>query len=461
MISYTKLTAVTALLAGLIVSGCTGSPVITDITIECVSSSECEDGELCTTPLCEAGKCTYLSAPDGQVCELNSLDGICLSRTCRLDICGIPSPIGAFHPILSINPENSCEICDPARSTIHWSAVDCSAEATSQCDEGICDATQMGGTCQGRECCDVTSLWDGTGTAPSCDLGSTGTTGACNELGQCVGCSSPEECETGAQCLDWDCNSDMACVATTQATGLCDFSMPDASVITNGGVCVAGDCLRICLAPEDCPSGTYCNADRVCLNTLPSGSRCTDADQCSSGFCEPAAVPTSDATAYCAVRDCVECEGANALGSCVALTTPECGGYILSEVIADPVLVTLSGDVGTLHFDFSADPLPLTQVALFVGYIETGVIGFTIVRDASGVNFDLTQGSFVTGTPAVAGEYTASIESDGTAATVTMYNSFQGAMLHEGFAYTGVVVVGINDYFTPEEFTRAMTVTTE
>jgi hypothetical protein len=138
----------------------------------------------------------------------------------------------------------------------------------------------------------------------------------------------------------------------------------------------------------------------------------------------------------------------------------DAGLYVLSSAVADPVPVTLDGDVGTLQFTLTTNPVPNEPSATLLGFLTGGTIALNVANDVTGVNYNLVQGVQVTGDPAAPGEYRVVDDNgDGTSLTITFYNEFSGSTIRVDGDYTATVSVSDNEYFVVEEFARDVTVT--
>ena len=136
--------------------------------------------------------------------------------------------------------------------------------------------------------------------------------------------------------------------------------------------------------------------------------------------------------------------------------------YFLSSAVADPVPVSLDGDLGVLTFTLTSNPIPTEPSATLLGYLTGGTIALNVANDETGVNYNLVQGVQVTGTPAAPGEYSvvdSSASGDGTELTIAFYNEFNDSTISAGGDYTATVSVLDNQYFVVEEFMRDVTVT--
>ena len=130
----------------------------------------------------------------------------------------------------------------------------------------------------------------------------------------------------------------------------------------------------------------------------------------------------------------------------------------LSGIVADPVPVTIQGDIGTLNFNFSGDPLASDNALDMKLLLSNGTIFLNVVATETGTTYDLVGGTLVTVTPADSGQFQVSADETGGVVTVRFFNEFQGAAIVSGGAYSAVVNVNANDYFKTEEFSRGVQV---
>jgi hypothetical protein len=131
----------------------------------------------------------------------------------------------------------------------------------------------------------------------------------------------------------------------------------------------------------------------------------------------------------------------------------------LSNVIPNPVSVKLSGDIGTITYDFQAQPLPVEYAETLKAMINDCVISLTVMNNEGGVNYVLTNGTLVSSAPIAEGEYSPEAAADGTSLTVAFFNNFSGASIRVDGDYSAAVSVSANDFFATEEFGRSVTVT--
>ena len=130
----------------------------------------------------------------------------------------------------------------------------------------------------------------------------------------------------------------------------------------------------------------------------------------------------------------------------------------LSGIVADPVPVAIQGDVGTLTFDFTGDPLALDNAADMKLLLSDGTIFLNVAATETGTNYDLIGGTLVEVTPTGSGQYQVSADETGAIVTVRFFNDFQGSTIVLGGMYSAVVNVNANDYFKTEEFSRGVQV---
>jgi hypothetical protein len=131
---------------------------------------------------------------------------------------------------------------------------------------------------------------------------------------------------------------------------------------------------------------------------------------------------------------------------------------VLSEVIPDPVPVSLSLTTGTMIFDFTSHPLDLSRKFEMEKVLFTGTFGVTVTDDATGATYDITQGVAIMTPPDEAGEYLVAVSEDGKTVTVSFYYWFQGHTFNAGGDYSATVDVLENDFFETETFVKQVTV---
>jgi len=145
-----------------------------------------------------------------------------------------------------------------------------------------------------------------------------------------------------------------------------------------------------------------------------------------------------------------------ALTACTAITDfemPTGEKYDLGLNISSttPLVVTLAGDgTGSLVLAMTTEPLPDTgdDNATLLALLDDGTVSLTVQNDAL-VAFELLgNGTRVTTTPAVAGQYTLSIDETRMNLSIQFYNeAADGSAFQTGQGYTATIEVLDNAYF--------------
>jgi hypothetical protein len=247
-----------------------------------------------------------------------------------------------------LNPDNPCQVCDPARDSASWSSND-----DAPCDDGlfctvedICQAGVCAGSerqCENGIACDgvAVCLEDDDGCSPNenqcegetlCDV----VTDSC--VTTCDGCAIDGVClpagmaATGNPCLI--CNPEASATSLSAAEGQpCGASEGECSA---PDTCNAeGQCLPNHLesgAPcgaavaNDCDAADACDGNGQCVprraengTSCEDGSFCTVGDQCQGSTCVGGGPRNCAANERCSDDDgsCV-CAGCTIAGSCVA-----------------------------------------------------------------------------------------------------------------------------------------------
>ena len=130
----------------------------------------------------------------------------------------------------------------------------------------------------------------------------------------------------------------------------------------------------------------------------------------------------------------------------------------LSGIVTDPVPVTIQGDLGTLTFNFSGDPVVSDNALDMNLLLSDGTIFLSVTATETGTSYDLLSGILSEVTPSGSGQYQVSADETGAFVTVRFFNNFQGATIVPDGAYSAVVNVNANDYFKTEEFSRGVQV---
>ena len=313
----------------------------------------CSDGDVCT----ESDQCS------GGACAATPKDCSAFNDACNLGACDAMTGFCVATPNLSNPPcddGNPCTENDQcAAGVCDGAAKDCSA-AGDQCNDGVCDSGT--GACEPTPKADGVSCSDGDVCTEfdQCSSGACAATpkdcsslndacnlGACDAMsGSCVAtpnlsnppcddgnpCTVNDQCAAGVcagsakdcsaagdQCNDGTCNAGSgACEPTPKSDGtVCS----DGDVCTEGDQCAGGICEA---TPKDCSAaGDQCN-DGVCNagtgaceaspavngTSCDDGNLCTEADQCSAGFCEGSAKDCSGEGDDCNDAACNAATGA-------------------------------------------------------------------------------------------------------------------------------------------------------
>lgn len=198
-----------------------------------------DDGNLCTGDICNgSGVCEHKNKANGTTCGAGL---VCYSGSCGKE-CFIN---GQFYAASTKNPNNPCEICNPAQSTTAFSPR---ANGTICNDDNACTKVD---TCQKGKCI---------GSDP-------------------VVCTALDTCHEAGIC--------------DPATGLCSNpDAPDGTVCDDGDactqtdICQVGTCMggnpKSCVALDECHDIGTCDSETgACTN--PSKA---DGETCSIGICE-------------------------------------------------------------------------------------------------------------------------------------------------------------------------------
>ena len=197
------------------------------------------------------------------------------------NVCGCPCNIdGTCVPAGMANPDNTCEVCEPALSDTAWSA----AGAGTSCDDGLTCTAE--GACDGAGACVPGVL-----QPDACFIA-----GACVADGDANPANPCEWCDPLASDADWSANDGAVC---DDADGL------DCTGVCQGGTCGSeprpGTCLvdGTCYADGDLNSAALCeqclsDLDRTQWSQAIVGTACDDGLACTPnsacgefGDCEP------------------------------------------------------------------------------------------------------------------------------------------------------------------------------
>ena len=311
------------------------------IVIECQDDLACDDGNPCTTDVCErdpdqlVGECKNTPVQDGVPCD----DGnACTTSACQSASCQTTDEVvceasDQCHDVGTCDPEtgtcsnperpkgtpcddaNACTQSDACNAGTCVGADPVVCEATDQChDPGSCD-TDTG------ICSPQTPRADGVG----CDDGNACTQSDACQAGVCVG-ADPVVCDLADQCHDPGfCNTDTGtCTAPTPKTN--GTGCDDGDACTQSDACQAGSCVGstpvVCPAPDQCHDPGSCNplTGTCSMPTKDDGVGCDDGNACTrSDACRAGACVGSNPVHCDAVDQCHEASICNPqTGTCSA-----------------------------------------------------------------------------------------------------------------------------------------------
>ena len=319
----------------------------------------CDDGNACTTELCETAKgCVFLPLPgtctDGEVCTVadGCSGGVCKAgpakdcndgEGCTADTC--VTGIGCLHTVIA-GPCDDGSVCTAGEACAtgkctggQWQACDdtnvctidtckdstgCIHAATGgPCEDGDLLCT-IGDVCGGGECkpgptltcddgqactsdsCDKAKGCLHTAKAGPCDDGNPCTSGDGCDGGDCKG-GSPTLCDDAKPCTLDACDAKAGCTASPST-----LPCSDGNVCTVGDVCGGAGCAPG--LPLACSDGNPCTDDScaptqgcVFLDNSAAcndGNACTKQDVCIKGVCQAATAGACDDANPCTSDSC-------------------------------------------------------------------------------------------------------------------------------------------------------------
>ncbi len=300
------------------ITGCGGN---------CTKPSDCGDANPCTDDSCVSGKCAFpantAACSDGNACTVSDL---CSGGTCKA---------GATKACSDGNP-CTADACDNKSG-------DCGhTPNVAGCDDG--NACTAGDVCGGGAC--------KAGKATDCSDGNPCTDDACDPTsGNCKSSSNTATCTDGNACTSGDvcaggtckpgaakgCDDGNPCTndACDPLSGVCSkvansAQCSDANDCTQGDLCSAGVCkpgaAKACDDKNVCTQDSCDAASGACVaapNAAPcdDGSKCTQADKCTAGSCQPGTAKVCDDGQACTIDSCSPGDG-----SCVFAPKIGCGG---------------------------------------------------------------------------------------------------------------------------------------
>lgn len=325
----------------------------------CINNSDCPLENLCTTPLCVLGTCSYVPVvctpldqchlagicnpvnglctnpekPDGSTCDT----GVpCFTNdTCQSGVCMNGTPVTCTNPgICQLSP-GTCgnNICNYPTAP-----DDTPCGPNSTCQGGICVSTSQ---CQTGADCPVQTCQTATCPAGTCIYTTSpdGTTCGFNNVcsnGMCVECTVDSNCPEIDVCIIATCTPNHTCNFTprdcssggTNCTiNYCDpINNPDTGCVhrPTNDLCGCGD---QCKLPVCGPNG--CMLELLTGTPCDDGSACTTKDTCNNGECSginTCIAPNTCSTASCATGQCIItgncvcpefCDNASPTGTCL------------------------------------------------------------------------------------------------------------------------------------------------
>jgi len=345
------------------------------------TTTVCSDGNQCTADTCNTttGACEFDSVPrEGAACTI--IGPACVTNSCQSGVCAQAAVAGCLisntcYPDGTLNPANSCEVCNAASDQTDWSAV----AATTACNDGLFCTT--GDTCDGAGTCGGAPL-DCSSAATECFSGT-----ACDEANDvcipanpepqgtaCGGdlCTNNGMCNGGGICtgmavscaqFDTECTvgvcdlTDGSCAAVNRLDGTgCD----DGVACTSGDTCTAGSCGGTAVDCSGLNSACVvgvCDATTGACGTSPvneggacdDADACTDIDLCAAGVCAGTAAVVCDDGNSCSGDTCdptLGCvftplaDGSACTDDALSCTTDACNAGVCENTLATGCLIT-------------------------------------------------------------------------------------------------------------------------
>jgi len=267
--------------------GCQFVDVDCSSAAECCSTSDCDDGNVCTTNSCVNGQCLYTanSAPcnDGQFC--NGAD-TCSNRSCSLHAgTPCPGPDGDGNCSESCNEgSGNCTAPDPNDSSCNDNNA---CTTNDRCLNGACSGAVIncndGQFCNGVETCNP-GVGCVEGTPPDCDDGVDCTVDGCDEENDtCVHFPDDSLCGSGSFCEGGlHCDAVLGCV--TGPVPDCDdgIACTEDRCDTDLDECVHEPLEDGCPDDNPCDGIEWCDPDQGCV---PGDSWMNAEPECRTNVC--------------------------------------------------------------------------------------------------------------------------------------------------------------------------------
>lgn len=279
-----------------VVSGKCAFSKIPKCGTSCSTSSECDDGNVCTTETCSSSVCESTSTAtsscsDGNACTIDDVCsfGVCKGKAtdcddgqwCTADSCALLSG-KCIHSDLSGIP------CDDNLA--------CTLQDV--CQNGKCQGLTK--KCQNYGFCLTSECESGSGAcvakflaAPCSDYNPCTVGDNCTK-GVCAG--TPKDCDDANPCTLDTCTSTGAC-ASAAIAGCGDLCSKDQDCTASGpcrsAVCEIGKCVSsplpvgvTCSDGLSCTLGDLCNANGECVGKIDT---CNDGNSCTVDWCSDSA----------------------------------------------------------------------------------------------------------------------------------------------------------------------------
>jgi hypothetical protein len=281
---------------------------------EC-ASEHCVDSRCCNVEC--AGSCGACSIATG-----SDVDGVCKildagsdgSPPCAPQVCDGRSPTCVACTFDSQCPSGTYCDRDGRCEAQKDRGAPCDLRAGSDCAQGGCRACSSG-YCSDGVCCDAQC----DGACEACVAALNGDVdGACLPIPADQDPDNECAADTEDSCLrDGWCDGDGACrafarIGTPCGATECSSGVVTGQVCTGGGdcerdevpcapyVCEGESCATECGDDDDCAATAFCTRGGTCAQKKDAGEACSEAGECSSGFC---------ADEVCCDRECqAQCE---------------------------------------------------------------------------------------------------------------------------------------------------------
>ena len=245
---------------------CTAGSCDTQLDAGCLIEGQCvESGTVNSSNECQVcdpaqSETAWSNRSDGTTCEPG--DGLsCTSGSCAAGSCEVQLDTGCLIDNQciedgAINPDNDCQLCDPAQNTTDWSnqsdGASCDSGDSLDCTAGSCSA----GTCE-------VEITEGCLIDNQCI--EEGTTNPDNE---CQVCDSSQDNEAyspaseGTPCGEAFCSDDNELTAQSTCDGA-SACVPDEITDCGDFLCDedAAECLTTCDSDDDCIDEAWCDEE--------------------------------------------------------------------------------------------------------------------------------------------------------------------------------------------------------